>query len=538
MGRYSVHAIFKGVDRVTAPVRRMERSLARFTRSARRGLGRVRNAALTMGRFLKRAFQVGAVAAFALGAAIYNIVSTGAEFGRAIGAAAAKFPEQIQRGTAAFRALEDAARETGRTTEFTSTQAAKGLEFFAKAGYTADFSMRALKPTVDFATATLLDFDRAADIASDTLGAFNLNADDAATKAANYQRVLDVITKTTASANLDAEQFFEAVKKGGPALTAAGGNLELFAAMVGTLADAGIKGSEAGVAVKNIAAGLAGVGNQASTVLRQLGISTKTEDGALRDQVEVLAEYGAALDKLPSGDRLGLLRATFGRLSLASAEVLLQNIRRINQLRDSAKAAEGTTMSMAAFIRDDVQGSLDAFRSAVDNVKLSIFSLNEGGIKRTIDNTTDWIRANEDLIASKVGDWLEWLIERLPVWARVMREEIIPTIFDLVKQLKPLVDLMVMAANIAGVFGGRKEGLSYAEWWEGQQSGRNFGEHVGTGQNPSGPQIETTGQYVARTLVESRQENSASLTIRDETGRAELSGSFGPRIRLVESGAM
>ena len=342
------------------------------------------------------------------------MVTTGAQFGRAIGAAAAKFPEDIKRGTAAFEALNDAAREVGRTTEFTSTQGAGALEFFAKAGYSAEFAIAALRPSVDFATATMLEFDRAADIASDTLGAFNLNSDNTVEKMKNYQRVMDVITTTTASANVDAENFFESVKQGGPALVAAGGALELFAAMVGTLGDAGIKGGPAGVAVKNIALGLAGEGNMAASTLRSLGIATKTSEGALRGQVDVLKDLREALGRLPSGERLGILRRMFGVRNVAAGEILLKNIRRVEQLEAANMAAEGSAARMAAFIRDDVQGSLDAFKSAIESVKLSIFAMNEGGIKKTIDNMTDWIRANEMLIATRIGQFMQDMIDRGP----------------------------------------------------------------------------------------------------------------------------
>jgi len=263
-GRFSVEAVFKAVDRVTAPVSRMQNRVGKFTRSMSRGLHNVNRMAGKLASGLKKGVVAAGVAVFALGRAMFDVITIGADFGRAIGSAAAKFPEKIQRGTKAFKDLENAAREVGKTTEFTSTQAAQGLNFLAKAGFSADFSMRALKDIVDFATASEIEFAEAADVASDALGSFGLDSKDVDKKMNGLRRVMDVMGATANSTNVNVLELFESVTKGASLSADAGAEIETFSAIMGFLAQSGIKASRAGTAAMNITLSLIGKGNKAA----------------------------------------------------------------------------------------------------------------------------------------------------------------------------------------------------------------------------------------------------------------------------------
>ncbi|MCH9712764.1 MAG: phage tail tape measure protein [Proteobacteria bacterium] len=212
-GRFSVEAVFKAVDRVTAPVTRMQNRVTKFTRSMQRSFTKLNRVVRRMGDGLKKGVAVGTASLVALGAAMGNVIGVGAEFGRAIGSAAAKFPEKIQRGTKEFKELEATARRVGATTEFTATQAAQGLNFLAKAGFDAKFSMQALPDIVDFATASEMDFAEAADIASDAIGAFGLDSSDAAKRMVGLRRTMDVMSKTANSTNVSVASYSSRLKK-------------------------------------------------------------------------------------------------------------------------------------------------------------------------------------------------------------------------------------------------------------------------------------------------------------------------------------
>jgi TP901 family phage tail tape measure protein len=409
--RFSISAVFEGIDKITAPVSRMQNKVGRFTRKMQRGFKRVNHVYGKLITGIKTGAKIGVAALGTMAFALGNLIGIGADFGRAIGSAAAKFPGQIKRGTKEFKALAAAAREVGANTEFTATQAAQGLNFLAKAGFTAEAAISSLGPIVDFATASEMELAEASDIASDALGAFGLDSKDAGKKLIGLQRVMDVMSLTANRTNTSVSELFEAVKKGGPVAVAAGSNIETFSATMGFLASNGIKAAQAGTAAKNVTLALAGVGNKAAATFKKLGISLVDANGDLRDQLDVLDDLRNSTSKMASGKKVNVINAIFGKIPIAAATKLLSSAgKSVRGLRTELENAGGSSKRVAGFIRDDVKGSIDGLKSAVEGVKISIFSLNEGPLKGAIDKMTEWVRANEAAIATGIGDFLLFLV--------------------------------------------------------------------------------------------------------------------------------
>ena len=62
-------------------------------------------------------------------------------------------------------------------------------------------------------------------------------------------------------------------------------------------------------------------------------------------------------------------------------------------------------------MRDTVQGRLDSLKSAIEGVSISLFSMNQGPLSDAIERTTEWVRANEEVIASNLGGWIAKIID-------------------------------------------------------------------------------------------------------------------------------
>ena len=564
-GRFSVEAVFKAIDRVTAPVTKMQNKIGKFTRSASRNFDKLNRFVGKVGAGLKRAGVVGTAAILGMGAAIKNVIGVGADFGRAIGAAAAKFPDKIKRGTKEFKALEEAARKVGASTEFTATQAAEGLNFLAKAGFDAKFSVKALSNIVDFATASETDFAEAADIASDALGAFGLDSKDTTKKMAGLNRIMDVMSLTANSTNVSVSELFETVKKGAPVAIKAGQSVETFSAVAGVLAGVGIKAAEAGTATKNIALALAGVGNQAGKTFKKLNIALATPDGKMRDVADVFEDLNKVTKDMDEDKMLGVMNAIFGKISLASAANLLgEGSTKIRKLRKELEAAGGSSKRTAAFIRNDVKGSIDGLNSAIDGVKISIFSLNEGPLKKAIDGMTEWVRANEKMIASGIGNFLLMIVNNLDkiiaafvgigkglvlFLALSLALKGIAAIIGVINLLmlaNPIV-LVIMAAvaavallsgvldPIIDTLGSISSGIGSAI----SLVGGMFGSDEDETPTKAKAGVISPQERLARNIDEQRTTSTVEVTIKDETNRAEVTGGkMGNGLTLQQSGAM
>lgn len=391
--RFTVSTIFKAVDLMTAPIRKMTRALDVLGNTAVRVFTRMDLAAVKFNRTMSRITGRVAGAAGIGGFVVANAIGDLADFERALGAAAAKFPVAIQRSTKEFQALRDAAREVGAATEFTATDAAKGLGFLAKAGKDAEFSMQALVRLVDFATASELGLARATDIATDAVGSIGLKSDTAAGQMADLNRVLDVFAKSATSSNFSVEELFESFKLVAPVAKKIGVELETVTAILGTMANAGIKGSIAGTSLKNIFLGLSGVTNQSSQMFRRLGISLEDLEGNVRNPLDLFDELRQRISGFGGLQQITVIEAIFGKIPLAAVGVLLdQTNGSMRAMVGTLRGASGASSEMATAIRDDLKGSIDNLMSSFLDLKIGVLGIKKGGLRDIIDGWTEGVR--------------------------------------------------------------------------------------------------------------------------------------------------
>lgn len=573
-GRFSVEAIFKAVDRVTAPVSRMQNRVGKFTRSMSRGLHKLnRNVDKFIGGMKRAGIAVVASMAIA-GGAMANVIGTGAEFEQTMVSAAAKYPGEIRKGSEAFALLEGAARKAGATTEFTASQAAEGLNFLAMAGFNAEQSVAALPGVIDLATASGVELATASDIATDSLGAFGLATKDATQLGLNLARVNDVLTRTTTSANTTMEDLFETVKKGGATATASGMQIEEFAAMAGIMANSGLKASEAGSVMKNMILKLSAPTPAATKLLKRFNIATQDSEGNLLNMTDILGDMSNKLQDLGTAQKGAVLDTIFGKRAIVGVQVLMQEgSEAIKNYTEQLKGATGASSTMADVMRDTLLGRLKTLNSAVESVKITMFTMTSGPLSEVVDRMTAWVRANEQLIATNLGNFLlhilnniDGIVEAFGGIAKGIAAFIalsialkgivaILSVINLIMMANPLV-LGIMAAvaavallsgaldpvvefikdigeGIASAFRGVKQITGMFGDDEEDEAGGN--QQTGA----TGPQIVSPQERVARSIEELRQTNNSEITLKTEPGTsAEVtSGGLGPLLSLQNSGA-
>ena len=583
-GRFSVETVFKAIDRISKPVSRMQQRVRRFTDTSSRGFRQLNKTITSVNAGLKKGAVAATLALGLAGGAMADVVNVGADFEQTLVNATAKFPGEIRKGTSAFEELADVARKTGSTTEFSASQAAGGLNFLAAAGFNAEQAMAALPGLVDLATAAQTDLATASDIATDSLGALNLMTKDAAQLQTNLTRVSDSMAFTAARANTDLEMMFEALKKGGPVATAAGADVETVNTLIAKMADSGIKASEAGTALKNIFLAMGAPTSQAAKVMRKLGVQVTDADGNMRDALDVFKDFSKTSGELSQSAQLQVFDQIFGKIPIAAAINLTNAADSMHGFRDEMRAASGQANKMATIMRDTVRGSMNSLSSAIEGVKLKLFDLESGTLKDTIDRTTDWVRANEDLIASKVGDWLTFMIDNfseIVFWLKTIGIAVgvwvtftsiingfitVMTAVNLVMTANPIGLIIVGVAALIGlvaVLAARWKPLGnfFKSLWGGitlvfQAAVTGIQAHIdrvmgavdrvrsaastvgsflgfggdddegdaGAGRAAASAAVSSPQERTARSIEERNTTSTATLNIRDESGRGELSG--------------
>lgn len=409
-GRFSVEGEFRVIDRMTRPIRRIQRGMRRFRTASERDMASIRQFA----GHLRTAFVAVGVAVAAMGAAaaaaLADVIETGVAFEQSIVNASARFGPAAARGTQAFTDLETAARDVGATTEFMASQAAEGLFHLAGAGFSAEQAIAALPAVVDLATASQVDLEEATRMASQSLGALNLMTEDSVQLGTNLARVNDVLARTANTSNTNVSQMFEAMRVGGPVATAAGASIETFGSLVAALGDAGITGSDAGTAIRNVFGRLVNPSRQASRALRGLGVDVEDADGNMRDIVDIMGDVNEGLEGMGTRTRGRVLGQIFGARTVASANIILnRGTEELNAYRTALEDAGGASADMAEVMRDTTGGDLATLTSTIEAFKLMIWDTVRGPMRQIVSAMTDWVRANSAWMSSGFQTAMEWM---------------------------------------------------------------------------------------------------------------------------------
>lgn len=237
-----------------------------------------------------------------------------------------------------FKALSDNAKELGASTMFSAREVASLQTEFAKLGFSAKEITKVTGATLALAQASGTDLARAAEVAGSTLRAFGLDA-------SQTNVVTDVMAKSFSTSALDMETFAESMKYVAPVAKSAGMSIQETSAMLAIMADAGIKGSQAGTSLRRI--------------ISEIGASGKPTAEALRD----LANQG--LDLADAKDEVG-------RSAQSALLVLAGGVDRIAPLTEEYKNAGGAAQEMADIMGNTAFGASKRLESAMEGLAISV----------------------------------------------------------------------------------------------------------------------------------------------------------------------
>lgn len=568
-GRFSIEAIIKAVDKVTAPVTRMQNSVQMFTRNTEKSFkGLNKSVDNFSSNAMGAAKSFAAVMVVPVGAMIHAI-KTGAEFEQAMVGAASKFGG-IKKGSEAFKEIENAALKAGRTTQFTATESANALTELAAAGFSAKIAIAALPLVIDMATAAGTDLATTTTMLSDTMGAFGLITDDPIQAVKNMQRVMDVMSVTADKSTLSIEEIYESFRKAGPLAHTAGQSIETVSAILGMMASNSVKAEVAGTGVQNMFLNMAKPTTAAEKWIKKLNLRFLDAKGNFKDMPQIIAMVNKAMAGMSNSQKMSALADLFGREGISGiAATFNMGADAFAKFRKEFETGAGSTSAKAAMMRDTVQGSYKGMMSAIEGVEIAIFNMNEGGIKGAIDKTTEWIRANQDLIATKIGSFLEGIVnnfENIVIWTEriaigigiflafvtVLKTFVlIMTVVNLVMSMNPfglmvlsvialiagLTALTVWVADISGGFDKLGDSIMTTlsplnmlmkgiKWVK--DNGMGILNTLGFGEGPqpipARAQVVSPQDRTARSIEERRTTGTAEVTIMDQTGRARATG--------------
>ncbi|HAJ2673753.1 TPA: phage tail tape measure protein [Escherichia coli] len=324
------------------------------------------------------ALAIGAAAAggYAAGRFLQPAIGFGKEMSRV------QALTRIDKNSPQFKALREQASKLGSETQFTASDAASGQSFLAMAGFTPQAIQAALPGVLNMALAGGVELGETADIGSNILTQFNLTADQ-------MDRVGDTLTAAFTRTNTDLRALGETMKYTGPVAAKLGISLEEAAAMAGMLANNGLRGSDAGTAMRASLSRLASPPKAAADALKELGVSVADARGKMRPMEDVLLDLYKATQKYGQVDQVSFFKDIAGEEAFVGLQTLVAaaGSGELQKLTRELQGARGEADRVAKVMADNLDGDLKNLDSAWEGLRIRISDLVDGPLR----SVTQWL---------------------------------------------------------------------------------------------------------------------------------------------------
>ena len=310
----------------------------------------------------------GAFAAIKVGQFIGDAVSEYSEFEQSMantaGIAGATESE--------YEKLSKAAREAGKATTFTASEAADALGYMALAGWNVETSTKALTPVLKLAEATQADLATTSDQVTDSMSAMGVGIDE-------LQEYLDVVVMTNNKANTTSAALMEAMIGCGGAARASGMDFKETATALGILANNGVKGAEAGTALNSMLVRIS-TKDAAKAAFKELGVAVYDNTGKMRDMRQILIDLNGAMSGLTEEEKNNYMAAIAGTNYYSKFGYLLDGVKEgidgtasaWDALSDNLNNSEGALDEMDKKVTNTLKGAMARMSSAVSDLKISM----------------------------------------------------------------------------------------------------------------------------------------------------------------------
>lgn len=258
--------------------------------------------------------------------------------------------------------LTGKAKELGATTKFTATEAAEAMTYMGMAGWNAQQMISGMDGVLMLAAASGEDLGTVSDIVTDDLTAFGLSAKDAG-------HFADVLAAASTSSNTNVGLMGETFKYVAPLFGTMNWSAEDAAVAVGLMANAGIKGTQAGTSLKTAIANLISPSEKMREKMDELGISMEN----VKSFSEVQTMLRSSFAGLSEQEQAAAASVIFGKEAMSGMlNIINASQTDIDKLTNAISDCDGAAKQMSETMLDNLSGQMTLLSSASDALKVTI----------------------------------------------------------------------------------------------------------------------------------------------------------------------
>lgn len=340
--------------------------------------------------------------------------------------------------------LTEKAKEMGAKTKFSATESAEAFQYMAMAGWKTEDMLNGIEGIMNLAAASGENLAGVSDIVTDALTAFGLQAKDSA-------HFADVLAKASSNSNTNVGLMGATFKYVAPIAGSMKYSIEDTAVAIGLMANAGIKGEQAGTALRAMLTRLVKPPKDASQALKKLGISTKNADGTMKPLSKTLQELRTKFAKLSDSQKASYASSIAGTEAMSGMLAIVNASEGdFQKLTKAINNSDGATKEMADTMNNNLKGATTILGSNMESLGLAIYDkfkvpatkgiksvtkavedltyqASNGKLSRSIDKIADGfgklISKGGDLIAKvlpKLINGLAWILDNGGTIAKVI----------------------------------------------------------------------------------------------------------------------
>ena len=336
-------------------------------------------------------------------------------------------------------ALRDKAREMGSKTKFSASEAAEAMNYMAMAGWKTGDMLDGIEGIMNLAAASGEDLATTSDIVTDALTALGLSAADSG-------HFADILAAASSNANTNVSMMGETFKYCAPVAGALGFTAEDTAEAIGLMANAGIKSSQAGTAMRTMLTSLTGEVTFVGDAFGELTVQTTNADGSMRSLGDILTDCRTAFAQMSESERAANAEALVGKNAMSGFLAVMNAAPGdIEKLNSAINNCDGTAEKMAETMQDNLAGQLTILKSQLEELAISIGEILMPSIRQIVG----WIQG--------LVDWLNGLDEgtkKVIVTVALVAAALGPVLIVVGKVVGAVGTILTVVPKIAGAVSG------------------------------------------------------------------------------------
>ncbi len=353
----------------------------------------------------------------------------------------------------ALEQLKEKAKEMGAKTKFSATESAEAMNYMAMAGWKTEDMLGSIEGIMNLAAASGEDLASTSDIVTDAMTAFGLAADGTSKvmengvlkDIPNATHFADILAAASSNANTNVGLMGETFKYVAPLAGSLGYSAEDTATAIGLMANAGIKGSQAGTALRSIMTRLAKPTKESQAAMDALGLSITDSSGKMKPLSEIVGDMREGFSGLTEDEKasyaamLGGQEAMSGLLAIVNA-----SDKDFEKLSGAINDCNGSAAEMAEIMQDNLQGQITILQSGLEGLGVSLYETMQDTAKDVVKEAQGMVQQLQDAfneggfqgLVGAFGNVLAQIVQRIAEAAPTVIEAAVSLVMSFCDGLK------------------------------------------------------------------------------------------------------